>query len=442
MDLLSAGRRPVHSAPRPSARAPGHTVADGDRAGRALSGPFWPALDGLRAIAVLAVLGVHVNVLPGGYLGVDVFFVLSGFLITTLLINEWDRREAISFRRFYARRALRLFPVLGCVLAASALLAWALETAAGGGARAVATGTFGAEAWVSVFAVNWVRALGFSHSLGLLGPTWSLSVEEQFYLLWPVIATLALWRGWRRGKVALSLTVLAAAAMGWRATLVAMGFGHDRIYFATDSHCDGLLAGCAVAFWFARGRTARVPGWLAITAVWTATAVLGTLFLIGNENGPQMPLEITATVLASAALVSGIAAGAVPRPVQRLLCSEWAGQVGRRSYGLYLWQYPVLFASLAVAGHWATAVPGGARHLVLAAAFGLGGAACFALAELSYRFVEAPALRIKQRLRQAALRLPATPELTVSVPGTIRSHPVLSVPRTPESPHADPPGGR
>src|SRR5260370_32698769 len=133
----------------------------------------WPALDGLRAVAILAVIAIHVGVLPGGYLGVDVFFVLSGFLITSLLIGEWDKRAGVSFRNFYLRRALRLLPALACVLAAASVLAVVLEFAGPPVDRAYGVTTLNAIPWVIIFSSNFVQA---THPgllpLGALRHTW------------------------------------------------------------------------------------------------------------------------------------------------------------------------------------------------------------------------------------------------------------------------------
>src|SRR5271154_4756056 len=172
----------------------------------------WAALDGLRAVAILTVMLYHVGIIPGGYLAVDLFFVLSGFLITSLLITEWDASGRVSFRNFYARRALRLFPALGCVIVASVLIGVILTTTGGPIARADVHATLEAIPWVLGFAGNWVRAFdsqALVGSLGALGQTWSLAVEEQFYLLWPALFVLAMRRRIRRDRLALVLVLLA-----------------------------------------------------------------------------------------------------------------------------------------------------------------------------------------------------------------------------------------
>jgi peptidoglycan/LPS O-acetylase OafA/YrhL len=367
----------------------------------------WPALDGLRAVAVLAVMFVHVGVLPGGYLGVDVFFVLSGFLITSLLIGEWDQRGGrISFRDFYARRVLRLFPALGCVIVASVMLAGLLEAAGGIHDRPHARATLDAIPWVLVFTGNWARALDSSRvtsSLGLLGHTWSLAVEEQFYVLWPMLFVLLVRSRFSRLWLALSLALIAVADMSYRAVAADGWYPYHRIYYGTDTHSDGLLIGCAAAFWLASGQSSRLhraTGPMFTSVAWLGAAVLMILF--GLLDQTAMPIEISAAVLATGAVVTGVVTGNTPAVLERILCSGWAVRIGRRSYGLYLWQYVILQAAEALCAHTTGIYPAaGERRLAFAVILAAAIAVSFILTELSYRFVELPALRLKRRFHAA-----------------------------------------
>src|SRR5579862_1099054 len=154
---------------------------------------YVPALDGLRAIAVLAVLGYHTweGAFRGGWVGVDIFFVLSGYLITSILLAERDRRGTISFRQFYLRRALRLLPALVLCLA----VAIALAASQGPTLRDATTKEAAAA---TLYAANWWQVLRPHAPIGLLAHTWSLSVEEQFYLCWPLaLSGLLALRGYR-----------------------------------------------------------------------------------------------------------------------------------------------------------------------------------------------------------------------------------------------------
>lgn len=374
------------------------------RGGAARRRGHWPALDGLRAIAVLAVIGIHVGVLRGGYLGVDVFFVLSGFLITSLLIGEWDHRGGrISFRDFYTRRALRLFPALGCVLVAAAVLAVLLEASGGPGDRPYALSTLGAIPWVVAFAGNLAEILHPGPvALGALGHTWSLAVEEQFYLLWPTLFALLLRRRPSRSRLALWLTAIASAEMVYRVVLAHIGYSHDRIYYGTDTHADGLLIGCAIALWLASeesSRLHRLASRLAKNAAWLGAAILVVLFAFGTQA--SAPVDISAAVLATGVIVIGVVLGRMPVALERVLCSRQAVLIGRRSYGLYLWHVVIFAAAEALVAPFTGIFPAshGERRIVFAAVLGASVAVSFIVAELSYRLVELPALRIKRRFR-------------------------------------------
>lgn len=366
-----------------------------------LQPPRWPALDGLRAVAVLAVIIYHFGLLPGGYLGVDLFFVLSGFLITSLLIREWDRRRGhIGFRDFYLRRVLRLFPALGCVIIVTVALTGFLELSRPPSNRQYVAGILEGLPLVAAFAGNWARALDPASSslgsLGMLGHTWSLAVEEQFYLLWPALFVLLMHRRFSRGVMALSLALIALAEMVYRVAVAFAGYGSNRIYYGTDTHSDGLLIGCAIAFWLASNWSTRVhqAAGLLKGATGLATAVLAAVFVLGNLS--RAPIEISLAVLACGAVLVGAVTERLPVILERLLSCEGAVLIGRRSYGLYLWHYIVLGAASALY----PAEVHGPRRIVTAVIIGALFFMTFIVAELSYRFIELPALRLKRRFRE------------------------------------------
>src|SRR5262249_10444122 len=205
---------------------------------------YRPWLDGLRGLAILMVLAFHCRLLPGGSLGVDIFFVLSGFLITSLLVEEWERRGTISFKHFYLRRALRLLPAFLLTLLACAVAIWIW-----GSREELAT--LGRESLVAIcYISNWpaLHQVGMPH----LGHTWSLSLEEQFYFLWPLLLWLMLWlRLPRRRLIAVLVAGIVACAV-LRFTLYRLNCvpGPEkaanvlRLYMGLDTRADALLVGC------------------------------------------------------------------------------------------------------------------------------------------------------------------------------------------------------
>ena len=226
----------------------------------AVTGRHLPALNGLRGVAVLGVVAYHLQLgwASGGYLGVDLFFVLSGFLISTLLLEEWDGSGRINLGAFWARRAKRLLPALFLVVAALALYLIFNAIFGGPGANGLVdlAGLRGDAIWTLLYANNW--HLIYAHQSYFaqfstpspLQHTWSLAIEEQFYLVWPLVLLLLLRlaRGaWRRTGMIITVTlgVLSAALM---AVLFDPGVDPSRIYYGTDTRLFDLMAGATLAF--------------------------------------------------------------------------------------------------------------------------------------------------------------------------------------------------
>ncbi len=361
----------------------------------------YAGLDGLRAVAVALVVVYHLFPgwwMRGGFVGVDVFFVISGFLITSLLLREHDETGRVALGAFWRRRARRLLPALLLVLTVCASAAWLI-----GGDVLVGLGRqlFGAL----VFGYNWTAVVDGADYFGsgggeLFRNLWSLAVEEQFYLVWPplLLALLLLPRAWMRVAAAL---VVAAASAVWMAVVVTSGSADPltlgarvtRAYFGTDSHAFGLLLGVAVAFaWWATVRVER--GWMHTRVVRGGAFVLGTaalasLVLLATTAQRQSTATFPGALVAASALsaiviVAGAWPGSLLGRALDVLPLRW---IGERSYGLYLWHWPVLV--LLVAASQGTSVDRTFPAVIGAAAL----AVTVVVSALSYRFLEMPVRR-------------------------------------------------
>ena len=320
-----------------------------------------PALDGIRGVAILLVLGVHSHSLvPGGGLGVDLFFVLSGFLITSLLLGEWGVTGAIDLRAFYRRRALRLLPALIVMLVAYSVVASLLHVQhAPSGALLGLTYTFnGAAAWFGF------QALGLDH-------LWSLAAEEQFYLLWPPILCLALARRINPRLLALGLALAVLAFASWRAELVLHGAWGQRLH-GPDARVDPIVLGCLAGVVYTFGFVRRVPNLLAYFWLLVAATMVAAVWVETPEVHNIVGIPLFS--LGAAVVLLGVALEP-NRLLARWLAARPLCYLGRVSYGLYLWHVPVF-----VAIGWKAGIP-----------------ASLAIAALSYRFVERPFLRRKRR---------------------------------------------
>ncbi len=352
---------------------------------------YLPGLDGIRALAVIGVLLYHADLgwIRGGFLGVDVFFVLSGFLITSLILEELDRSNRVNFARFYLGRARRLLPalLLMLIIVGAVVAIWYRDAAY----------QFARDSLASAFYVNnwWYIAtdLSYFESIGrppLLTHLWSLAVEEQFYLVWPFLAFLV-YRRFRRPGVGIFALLLALASTAWMITMsVSQGFPDfadpSRAYFGTDSHAMGLLIGAALATFWRPGRLSSTVSsgarhLVTGVGVLALAAVIGFFIVVGEYT----PWMYRGGFLALAVIVAVlIAAASHPAsPLGPFLGKQPLRYLGQRSYGLYLWHWPIFMLTrpvldIALDGVWLLAFR-------LALTIGV--------AELSFRFLEMPIRR-------------------------------------------------
>ena len=355
---------------------------------RASTWVHMPGLDGVRAVAVTAVLVFHANPdwLPGGFLGVDVFFALSGFLITSLLLAELAESGTVRFGRFYLRRARRLLPALFLVLLGTSAMAATIAQDAAARVRedAVAAFFYVTNWWYVLHGQSYFEATGRPP---LLQHLWSLAVEEQFYLVWPLLVVL-LWRlggvrGVRVGAVAGAL--LSTALMAWISVRDHMPELADasRVYFGTDTHAMTLLVGAALAtVWTpARiGRTLTDRGQRVTSAAgFTALAALAVVLW---SVGPSSPALYRGGFLVVAVVSAGVVACAAVTPTvfATVLSRQPLRWLGERSYGVYLWHWPIFMVLRPGVDLDADGWQVQALRLTLT----------FTAAELSYRFVEMP----------------------------------------------------
>jgi peptidoglycan/LPS O-acetylase OafA/YrhL len=348
---------------------------------------YVPALDGIRALAVLAVLGYHLAVpgLGGGLLGVGVFFTLSGFLITQILVGSWEETGSFRLRRFWLARARRLLPALALVLV-TVMSVTALADRPDLGKR-------WGETWsAALYVANWhTIAHGQSYFARFAGPgpldhLWSLSVEEQFYVVWPLVLLVAM-RLLRRGRrpVFRFTALLAVASFCLLAMLATPGLDNTRAYEGTDTRAGGILVGALLALAWPRLERTRWPRLTSFGLQVGALAALGAVaWLVADTDEYSRTIYTYGLPLLSLATAALVAGAAWPRSAVGwalgLAPLRW---VGERSYGIYLWQLPVVSSVpvATVAAHrWA---------------WGAGLTAfTLLLAELSWRWVEDPIRRL------------------------------------------------
>ncbi len=344
-----------------------------------------PQLDGVRGFAVAAIMVFHsqLPLLSGLFVSLDLFFVLSGYLITRLLAREFGRNGTISFRHFYMRRALRLGPALLLFLSVVAVASLLLldEEGRWRNLREVLFALF--------YFSNWARAFDIHPPL-LLGHTWSLSVEEQFYLLWPPLLLLGMRLQRLRHWLPVIIAGLALLAWGWRVLLTMEGASVARLYNGLDTRADALLLGCLTGWlvgsgWLEGRRKVLLQRCLRLLSP-LALLALAAFFLWANYESLQMYYWGFFLVdVVAAVLVLDLALGR-DGWIRRLFASRPLVWFGTLSYGLYLWHYPVFYLML----------HGGFAPLTVLL---LGGSLAVALACLSWYGLERPCLRLKRHFQ-------------------------------------------
>ena len=345
---------------------------------------YIPGLDGLRALSVLAVIAYHLNLtwVPGGLLGVGIFFVLSGYLITDQIVTQWKRNGRLDLKDFWIRRARRLLPAMFVMLALVA--AWLLIFD-----RSRLTSLHGDFISSALYFNNWwliFHNVSYFDSFGPpspIGHLWSLAIEEQFYLIWPLALLVGLRIAPQRGKLILLIlsgTTVSALAM---ALLFEPGMDPSRVYYGTDTRIFALLIGAALAIaWPSHKNTKAISrGARNILDLTGTIGLLSIILMIWRTNDQGSFLYYGGLLLLSvlSAMVIAVLAHPESRLTKLMGCRplRW---IGVRSYSLYIWHYPVIILTNPTID---TGEPNSLRIILQ-----LG--ASFVLAALSFKYIEEP----------------------------------------------------
>ncbi len=346
---------------------------------------YQPALDGLRALSVIAVIAYHARLawIPGGFIGVEVFFVVSGYLITTLLIEERLRSGSVSLKQFWIRRARRLLPALFAMLCASAIaVAFFAPEFAPSLRRDVLAAVFYVSNWWQIFFVSVPYFAPLDAPI--LRHLWSLAVEEQWYLIWPVIFGVVLCRrSVRLGRAGLIVGLAALAIMVFTAVMYVPDneTRTNFLYLSTLTRSSGLLCGAGLAFFWRPWHGKQLNTFQRLGA--EISCVTGIAVLVGVAAFIHVDdVRLYRGGLAAATLASCVLIFVVVHPsmtvMKWIISRPLVVEIGRRSYGLYLWHWPIFVVT-------------GARDSTNALAVALAATAI--VNELSYVLIEQPARR-------------------------------------------------
>ncbi|WP_372011292.1 acyltransferase family protein [Paenibacillus chitinolyticus] len=348
---------------------------------------YMPGLDGLRAISVLAVIAYHFNLkwAKGGLLGVEVFFVLSGYLITDQLLWELKTQRKISFLHFWIRRIRRLLPAMVSMLLVVALGLILIDPSRMQTLRGdFLSSVFYVNNWYLIFhQVSYFESFGPPSPIGHL---WSLSIEEQFYVVWPLLLFFLVRLLGRRGRLAVCILLGAAVSAIAMALLYVPGTDPSRVYYGTDTRAFAILIGAALAVvWPSWRLTDRISsGARLLLDVLGAVAMLILFIMMNRTNEYDSSLYPVGFLFLS--VVTAVIIAVLVHPASQLgpiLAAKPLRWIGKRSYSLYIWHYPVIILSSPAAN---VGEPGFVDILLQLTLI-------FMLSALSYRFVEEPIRR-------------------------------------------------
>ncbi|RYZ28792.1 MAG: acyltransferase [Chitinophagaceae bacterium] len=300
---------------------------------------YIPALDGIRGVAIISVMFFHSSVwnLQGGFLGVDIFFVLSGFLISSLILKEFGEVGTINFRNFYIRRVLRLMPAMLVVLFGL----WLAIFVFGNKFGTTPAIMFSSTIYTLFYSANWVITFGLAPWPAAIVHFWSLAIEEQFYLLWPIVFFLLLKQKVKPINIVISILVLVLILMAWRIFLWTAQHNFARVYFSTDTRLNSLFIGCLLAIVASNDLIPKsIKNYSALILVMSVCVLVPCFFYMNNGSGFTYFFGFEIAAVLTAGMIVGVLYG--QNLFTRFLEQKVLIWFGKLSYGIYLW-HGVLF---------------------------------------------------------------------------------------------------
>lgn len=345
--------------------------------------------DGIRALAVIAVISYHIlpGSMQGGLLGVPIFFVLSGYLITDLLLQEWEQNKDISIKNFYNRRIHRLYPGLVVMLFSVTAYITLFQRSLLKDIKSTIFSNL-------VYVYNWVEIAhhqSYFNNFGVSSPwthLWSLSIEGQFYLIWPIILLILLRCNFKYKNICVGIATTAVISGILMALLYRTGQDPSRVYYGTDTRLFSILFGVGLAFVWPSTKLKKelkIHNRVVLDAIGIISLIL-IILMFFNMNGETAFMYRGGMFIFS--IFSMLLVAAVAHPgadLNRLLTNKLFTWLGKRSYGIYIYQYPVMvfYESRVNVGN----------HPLMSATIEI--ALILIISELSYRFVEKPLRRFK-----------------------------------------------